>query len=423
MVRRIIAFVSFALVIGAVTFLVYFNAQETTFQLTPDHQYTLPLGVLILAAALAGALLMFLFALMREGRHALREWRVHRELKSAERTVEYQRQARALALAGDYKQARALLTRATQKRAPDVCDIVDYAQTFLDEGDAAQARRVLEDGQKDFGNEPVLLYALAKACRAAGDVPSAIATLERALADHPSSRPMLTTLRDLLFEAQSWPRAAEVQAQVVSLDPDDEGEQNRLAGARFEAALQQKGEAKAAALKAILGRHPDFAPALIEGARALADLGDRRRALKLLERAAKRQPRVALLDTLEQLTPDERRQKLAKFYNRLVGSHPSDARVALRAARFLVAGGDTDAAEAILRNLSMNGDIPAAHALWAEIHDARSQTEEARQSYRAGASSYPRTASLFVCQQCQAPSRKWQHRCQHCGAWGSLEAP
>ena len=83
MLRRIVAFALFIALIGAVSFLVYFNAQETLFRLTPRHEFTLPLGVLILGATIAGALVMFVLALMREGRHALREWRVHRELHAA----------------------------------------------------------------------------------------------------------------------------------------------------------------------------------------------------------------------------------------------------------------------------------------------------------------------------------------------------
>ena len=129
MLRRIVAFLVFIALIGAVSFLVYFNVQETQFRLTPKHTFNLPLGVLMLGATIAGALVMFVLALMREGRHALREWRVHRELRAAERTAEYQSEARSLALSGDFRRARALLAKATLKRAPDVSDTVSCSTT------------------------------------------------------------------------------------------------------------------------------------------------------------------------------------------------------------------------------------------------------------------------------------------------------
>src|SRR6185503_3337401 len=177
------------------------------------------------------------------------------ELQAAERTAEYQTEARSLALAGDFKRARLLLAKATNKRAPDVSDVVDYAETFLLEGDAGQARRVLEEGQKDFGNEPLLLFALARACRAGGDTAAAISTLERALRVYGSSLPILTMLRDLLFEAGSWERAGQVQELITGLRPTDERERNLLAGARFEAAKSQAADARASALRGVTGAH------------------------------------------------------------------------------------------------------------------------------------------------------------------------
>jgi len=420
MVRRILAFLLFIGLIGAVSFLVYFNAQESQFWLTPRHQFRLPLGVLMLGAAVAGAVVMFLLALMREGRHALREWRVHRELRAAERTAEYHTQARSLILAGDFKRARLLLAKATQKREPDVSDIVDYAETFLLEGDTGQARRVLEDGQREFGNEPLLLHGLARACRAGGDTPAAVSTLERAARICPASLPVLLMLRDMLFETGAWSRACEVQERVCELKPTDQIERNRLAGARLEAARRSPGDVRGSALRTLTGEHPDFVPALLERARFLESAGERRRAVRLLEKAAKGRPRLILLDELERIVPEERRVKLAKLYVKLVDGDPANAGLRLRAARYLIANRRYDEAEQLLRGLSAsNGDLAAAHALWAEIHDARADTERAQQEYRQAVALRP--ARVLACAACGAASPVWRERCDRCGAWDTYD--
>jgi uncharacterized membrane-anchored protein len=422
MLRRIVAFALFIALIGAVSFLVYFNAQETLFRLTPRHEFTLPLGVLILGATIAGALVMFVLALMREGRHALREWRVHRELHAAERTAEYQTEARSLALAGDFKRARLLLAKATNKRAPDVSDVVDYAETFLLEGDAGQARRVLEEAQKDFGNEPLLLFALARACRAGSDPAAAISTLERALRVYGSSLPILTMLRDLLFEAGSWERAGQVQELITGLRPTDERERNLLAGARFEAAKSASADARLAALRGVTGAHPDFLPAVLARARQLDESGDKRRALKVLENSAKRRPRAAVLDELERLTPEDRRARLGKLYGKLVSAEPGNARLRLRAARYLAANGRPEEAEQMLRATSANGDAALANAVWAEIHEARADPARAQEAYRQALSAPQFPTGVLACESCSAASTSWEDRCRHCGAWGTLES-
>jgi len=420
MLRRILAFLLFVGLIAAVSFLVYFNAQETQFWLTPRHQFRLPLGVLMLGAAVAGSVVMFLLALMREGRHALREWRVHRELRAAERTAEYHTQARSLVLSGDYKRARLLLAKATQKRDPDVSDIVDYAETFLLEGDAGQARRVLEEGQKQYGNEPLLQHALARACRAAGDTPAAVSTLERAARACPSSLAILSMLRDSLFETASWSRACEIQERIVALKPGDNAERNRLAGARLEAARRAPGELRGAALRALTGEHPDFAPALLERARFLEAAGERRRAVRLLEKAAKRRPRSVLLEELERMVPEERRYKLAKLYGKLVTGDPGNSNLRLHAARYLLHNRLFDEAEQLLRGLSSNGVGSSAHALWAEIHEARSDTARAQQEYRHALSGHNPVA--LACSACGAASTAWRERCDRCGAWDTIDA-
>lgn len=422
MLRRILVFLVFIGLIGAVSFLVYFNVQETQFRLTPQHTFTMPLGVLMLGATVVGAIVMFVLALMREGRHALREWRVHRELRSAERTAEYQTEARSLALSGDFKRARQLLAKATLKRSPNVSDTVDYADTFLLEGDAAQSRRVLEDAQKDYGNEPLLLYALARACRATGDLPAAISTLERAVRVYPSSLPILMLLRDVLFEAASWQRACEIQERIIALKPADESERNWLAGARFEAAKRVPPESRGSALRGITTDHPDFVPALLARARDLEDSGDHRRAVRLLEKAAKRRPRSALLDELERITPEVNRSKLAKLYTKLVTGDPGNSKLRLRAARFFVAAGRHDEAEQLLAPLSANGSAAPAHALRAAIHEARADREGAQHEYQQAFVTHEFPPRIIACERCDAVAPAWQERCSRCGAWGTFEA-
>jgi len=422
MLRRILTFLVFILLIGGVSALVYMNAQETSFRLAPELTFTLPLGVLMLAGGCAGAVVMFLIALMREGRHALRDWRVHRELRAAQRNVEHVAEARSLTLAGDYKRARALLTKATQKREPEIGDVIDYADTFLLEDDPAQARRVLEEGQKDFGNEPLLLFALARACRAASDTPAAISALERALAVYPRSARILTSLRDLLFETESWNRAVEVQKRIVELKPDDASERNWLLGARFEAAMQMGTADREAALKSLCNDAPEFIPAAIERARLVAAAGDRRRAMKILEKAARLRPRTALLDELEHLCGTDEPSRIAKLYTKLVTSDAANAGLRARAAHFLVATGRTDDAAALLTANTENANSPSVQAAWAEVHSAKNRNNEALAAYKKAVSARGGDKQAYSCEVCGAQSSGWQTRCEQCRAWGMLEA-
>jgi len=422
MLRRILTFLIFILLIAGVSALVYLNAQEIAFRLAPEVAFTLPLGVLMLAAGCAGAIVMFLIALMREGHHALRDWRVHRALRTAQRNVEHIAEARSLTLAGDYKRARALLTKATQKREPEIGDVIDYAETFLLEDDPVQARRILEEGQKDFGNEPLLLFALSRACRAAHDTPAAISALERALAVYPRSIRILTTLRDLLFDVESWQRAVEIQKRIVELKPDDASERNWLLGARFEAAMQEPESRREADLRSLCSDAPDFVPALLERARRATAAGDRKRAIKILEKAARQRPRAALLDEMERVCGSEDAGRVAKLYAKLVASEPVSPELRARAAHFLVSIDRADDAVAMLNASGENGRGPYLQAAWAEVHGAKNRNSEALAAYKSALTAGGLAHPIYACEVCGAQTLGWQTRCEQCRAWGMLEA-
>ncbi|TFH21784.1 MAG: DUF1049 domain-containing protein [Myxococcales bacterium] len=422
MLRRIAAIIVFVALVATVALLVHWNAQETSFRLTPDIAFTLPLGILMIAAAIAGAVVMFVLALMREGRHALRDWSVNRELRLAERNATQITEARSLILAGEYKRARSLLKKATQKRAMEISDVIDFAETYLLDHSAIQARKVLEEGQKDFGNEPLLLFALARACRATGDTPAALSALERAVSVYPTSMSMLTMLRDLLFETDSWTRAGEIQSRIVELNPDDASEQNWLLGARYEASNSADEAARGTALKELTNDAPEFLPVTIDRARMLTEAGDWRRAYKLLEKALRRRPRGAVLDSIESIVPPEESVRVARLYSKLVASHPDSSALRLRAAHYLMEHGRVEEAAGVLSAMSENGHGPRALALLGEIHDSRDDTALAHSSYQQALSAGQHWAQPYVCEVCAATEDVWQARCHTCGAWGMFES-
>ncbi len=422
MLRRIATVIAAVALIGAVCTQVYFNAQEATFRLTPDHTFTLPLGVLMLASLVAGALFMFLITLAREGRHALSDWQVQREKRVEERNIEHRRQARSLSLAGDYQRARTLFAKAAKRRAPDVLDVIDYAGTYLVEGRADEARRMLEEGQKDFGNDPLLLAALARACSGCGDTAAAISALERALAVYPASVEILKSLRDLLFDSESWARAVEVQQRIVELTSQDETERRRFAGAKFEAAMRLEGSEREAALRALSGTDPDFVPAIIERSRALAAADDGKQAFKVLEKAAKRRPHTAILDGLEALSGSDQVARMTKLYSKLVVAFPEDQPLRLRSAAYLLSADRAEDAAKLLDGTPGDGAAKYAHhALTAKVHAARAEPDMEQASYRDAVVSNPPGANDLRCGDCGRRAMDWTARCGHCGSWNSID--
>ncbi len=426
MLRRIFFFVLAITIVAAIAALVYMNPQQTSFSLTPDRTVKLPVSLLSLAAMVAGMVLTFIVTLFREGRRAVREWQVFREKRAAERHVELKSEARSLALAGNFNKARSVLKKATARSVKDVDSLVDYAETYLLEGKPEEAKRTLEDGQSQFGNDPVLLFAMAKAHRILGENGAAVTALERSLAAYPNSIQVLEPLRDVLFEMGKWQKAADVQQHVCELRPDDGKERNRLLGARMEASREEEPAARDSILRSILSSEPGFTAAIIERARILGSEDARRKAVRLLEKSLAKNPRVELLDALEQTAGVEDSDRIAKLYKSLAKTPPETDSlnrnaVRLRAARYLLTHEQASEATEILKLVDSQAFPQATQLLWGMVHQSAGNWDLASVAYKQTLESEAFPRFEYRCSACAAVSdRGWQARCDHCGMWSCL---
>ncbi len=382
MLKRIFTFLAVVALIGAVASVVYFNPGETTLRLAPDRQYDMKLGYVVLISTFVGAVFVFLLFLLREGRWALRQWRIRREKRIAERARQYRAEARGLVLAGQYNNARSLLTKAGKNVDPNVVDLVDYAETYHKEDKPEEARRVLEQGIGDFGNDAQLLHSLARACVTLGDHAAAISALERAVASYPSSVDLYSLLRDEFVAQRSWKRAAEVQQRLVELESSSAAEKHRLLEIRLQATEEMDAAEAESSLKTITGMDADFAPALVARARLCVKRGNWKAAARLLEKAAKRQPAAALLDELEETLIPAQQARLLKFYGKLAASHPDDGALELRLCRCLLEADQMQEAVRLLETADAEANPALFQSLWAEVHRRQSRPEQAEACYR-----------------------------------------
>ena len=129
-----------------------------------------------------------------------------------------------------------------------------------------------------------------------------------------------------------------------------------------------------------------------------------------------------LLDELERMAASEDGARLSKLYGKLVTGNPTLAGLKLRAAHYMVSSGHVDEAAEMLSSLSENGQPPAAHLLWGEIHAARQDSESAYSEYQKAYAKGVHPIAEFSCEVCETPSPHWQARCDNCGAWGMFES-
>lgn len=384
MLRRSLTFLIALASIAGVSFLVYFNGGPTTVKLAPSLEFTLPLGWLILTVFTLGGVAVMLLLVLREGRWALRQWRVERAKRLQERNSQFKAEARSLRLAGQHDKARKLLRKASRSSEAAVIDILEMAETYLDEARPDEARKVIEAGIRDFGNDPLLLHALAKAAAATGDNAASIAALERARTAFPGSLAIHEMLRDSLVAVKSWRRAEEPQARIVELKPSDQREKQRLLEIRFNACLGEPENDRESSLRAINAIDADFAPAVVEWSRIVAGRGDEKGALKLIEKALRREVQAPLLAQGERILAGDP-AKLVGFLQRYAGQEGGGDLARKRLIKLYMKSGQLDDAATVLAELGPAGARVDVQLLTAELAVARSDNEGAARLFRKAA--------------------------------------
>jgi len=422
-----VAIAAALLVIGA-GYVVFLNGEPTVVRLTPGRSMEAPLAGALLAAFAAGGTVVGLLAAGSAGLRGWREWRLRRRARRDARRAEATARARDLLWHGDSGQARTELLRLEGGAPADVASLALLAETYLQEGDPAAARKVIDDGIVRVGFDPRLLDLLAEACERTGDLRAAATALERARLAQPESPRLARRLRDVYAAAGRWPEALSIQAQLLLRVREPAAlarEQQMMRGLRYQAALAESDPRRAARLLVALGREdPAFVPAWVGAGDLLARAGRTLAARRVWERGARHRPAAVLLERIERANAAERRpERTVRVYRRLLRRHPRSAALPLLLARFFVLHDRFDEACEALRGLpeSAAGN-PFAHLVWGELHRRQGHHDQASAAFAQAAGPQLAGTSSFRCAACLQLAPDWQGYCPACRRWDTLRA-
>src|SRR5262249_26960697 len=150
-----------------------------------------------------------------------------------------------------YRQARSELLRGESGVPADIERLALLAETHLNEGDVAAARKVLDEGLHQVGLDARLLDLLADAAERAGDLRRAADALERARKTRPDSPRLARRLRDAYAASGRWAEALALQGEILLRVHDATTlarEEHVMRGLRYQAALAETDPRRAARL-------------------------------------------------------------------------------------------------------------------------------------------------------------------------------
>ncbi len=382
-----------------------------------------------------GILLLGVFVLMLVAAGLYRFWTATRRAPSAikrnlseskrERGYRALTQGMVAVAAGAPDEARRLAQRADRLLEEPPLTLLLSAQAAQLNGDEGAARRyftaMLDRDETAF----LGLRGLFNQAMKSGDEQAALDYLRRAKALQPNT----PWVAEMLFQLELRHGAIEAAEEALAIARNTSGMDKESWRRRRAVLLTEKARALVADerredAKRVLAEAvklvPDLVPAAALLARLHVDSGDKRKALKLLQKSWEKAPHPALVKPFLDMEPGEKPLERVKRLTKLVHmrvshreSHLAQARAALdaqlwgEARRHLTLAGGAQPTEAVCR-------------LMAELEEAENGDSAKAHEWFRRAASAPKDPA-WVCANCGTSAIDWSAACRACGEIDSLD--
>ncbi|WP_108258669.1 heme biosynthesis protein HemY [Mangrovicoccus ximenensis] len=330
-----------------------------------------------------------------------------------------------LALAsGESRVALRKAQKADGKLADDAIATLLAAQAAEQMGDRALA---MESYKKLLSNDKtrfVAIRGLMRQKQAEGDESTARKLAENALKLKPDNSETADQLFLMQTHEKDWSAARVtlgLKRKYKSAPKDLAKRRDGLLALCQSWDLRREGkldDARKAALDAAR-ELPNFAPAVVEGAKAQLEMGAGAKAAQLIRTAWAAEPHPSLAAAYAAIEPEETPQKRVKRFADLVKKDPSHPEARMLMAELNIAAEDFPEARRSLGTLADTDPTARVMTLMAAIERGEGGSDTAVKAWLAKAVTAPR-GNAWVCEVEGAVYAEWQPVCDVCGSFDTL---
>lgn len=308
-------------------------------------------------------------------------------------------------------------------RKPALTNLVaaQAAEMVGDRGKAEEVyKRLLQNDKTRFvGVRGILRQKLAE-----GDTETALKLAQTAFALKPRHADVQDTLLQLQATKHDWKGARATLGAKLKYGtlPRDVHKRRDAVLALSEARdVLDEGktiEAREAAIEANR-LSPDLIPAAVLAARGYLEKGNKRHALRVLNKAWLMQPHPDLAAAFAAIEPDETPAQRLKRFGKLLKVHPEDRETRLLDAELHLAAEDFPGTRRALGTLAEIEPDARALTIMAAIERGEGASDTVIKGWLARALNAPR-GPQWVCDKCQHIHAEWAPICENCHAFDTL---
>ncbi len=308
-------------------------------------------------------------------------------------------------------------------RKPALTNLIT-AQAAEMSGDRRKAeevyKRLLQNDKTRFvGVRGILRQKLAD-----GDIDTALKLAQTAFALKPRHPEVQDTLLELQAQKSDWKGARETlnaKLKYGSLPRDVHRRRDAVLALSEARDVLDEGktiEAREAAIEANR-LSPDLIPAAVLAARGYIEQGNKRHALRVLNKAWVVRPHPDLAAAFAAVEPDETPQQRLKRFTKLLKVHPDNRETKLLKAELHIAAEDFPGARRALGDLAEVEPDARALTIMAAVERGEGAPDAVVKGWLARALSAPR-GPQWVCDKCHHIHAEWVPACENCHSFDTL---
>lgn len=330
--------------------------------------------------------------------------------------------------AEDIRQAQKLSKQAVGYLGDIPLTRLLQAQTAQLEGNTALARDHYRAMLEDKKTEMIAIKGLFSQAEHEGDMSRALELAEKAFALRPKDKDVILTLIHLYKMTKRWDMAETMVHRAAKLKFIPKEEAKRAYAVIALAQCQEmveigKTEQALVFAKRAFSTLPGFTPAALTYAGLLATSDHKRKALKILESAWKREPHPHIADAYMALHQGEPKEKLLKQAERLLSFKPSQREGHIAVAKAALLAGLPGKARSHLRIALTTGENRSTCTLMAQAEEADGASRDTVNQWRQRAETCLADPT-WICTSCGRTTPHWHAHCKGCKSvdamvWGT----
>jgi tetratricopeptide (TPR) repeat protein len=409
--------------------LAFFNKGMVDLTVWQDLTYTIPVIALVLVSVAVGILSTAIIVLIRDTRRYVESWHVQRQHKKEDKVRESYAKGLDAFHASRFGESSEFFDRVLESEPKHVYALLRKGDIAFKDNDYVKARNFYFRAKEAKPRGIEVLLSISALYEKQEKWQDALKGLDDILEIDSENNKVLHKKRNIFELTGRLEEVIDVQHKILKskLTPEEEKDENtKLNGYKYELGKHyiQTGELDKGikTLKAVIKADKDFIAAYVALAEGYLKEDKHKDAAAIFKKGYEETSSMVFLVRMEDYFIKKGEPgSIIDIYQKAIQKDNKDIRLQFFLAKLYYRLEMIDDASNTINAMDTTSfDHPGMHILLGNIHERRSQFEEAKNEFKKALRSGRPLVLPFCCSHCSFSTRDWAGRCPECRSWNTF---